>query len=237
MAQEIGEKWIKQEIIRFGRELHQRQLICGYDGNISYRLDENEYLITKSWSSLGFLTMEDVVKIDRDGNVLDGKYRPTGEFRLHMVAYRERPDIYCVVHAHPMYTTVWASWGRPIPVFILPELGVVFGEDILIAPYAATGTPQIAESIAELIRTRDGVLLSRHGAVTVSNKGPDVALLDAYNKMEKIEYAAQIIYLLEAREKVGQLPEEEIARLLAAREKLGMGVKDPRFPDAVPQPA
>jgi L-fuculose-phosphate aldolase len=230
-------KWIKQEIIRFGRELHQRKLICGYDGNISYRLDQDEYLITKSWSSLGFLTEDDIVKIDHQGNVLDGKFRPTGEFRLHMVAYRERPDIYCVVHAHPMYATVWASWGRPIPAFILPELGVVFGEDILIAPYGSTGTPQIAESIAELIRTRDGVLLSRHGAVTVSNKGPEVALLDAYNKMEKIEYAAEIIYHLEAREKVTQLPDEEIARLRAAREKLGMGVKAPRFPDLHLQPA
>jgi L-fuculose-phosphate aldolase len=230
-------KGIKQEIIRFGRELHQRKLICGYDGNISYRLDQDEYLITKSWSSLGFLTEDDIVKIDHQGNVLDGKFHPTGEFRLHMVAYRERPDIYCVVHAHPMYATVWASWGRPIPAFILPELGVVFGEDILIAPYGSTGTPQIAESIAELIQTRDGVLLSRHGAVTVSNKGPEVALLDAYNKMEKIEYAAEIIYHLEAREKVTQLPDEEIARLRAAREKLGMGVKAPRFPDLHLQPA
>lgn len=236
MAHRIDEKWVKQEIIRFGRELHQRKLICGYDGNISYRMDKNEYLISKSWSSLGFLSEEDIVKIDHDGNVLDGKYRPTGEFRLHMVAYRERPDIYCVVHAHPMYATVWASWERPIPAFILPELGVVFGDDIPIASYGSTGTPQIAESIADLIRTRDGVLLSRHGAVTVSNKGPEVALLDAYNKMEKIEYAAEIIYHLEVREKVTQLPGEEIARLRAARENLGMGVKAPRFSDLSLQP-
>jgi len=233
----MDEKWIKREIIRFGSELHQRKLICGYDGNISYRLDQNEYLITKSWSSLGFLVEEDIVKIDQDGNVLGGKYRPTGEFRLHMVAYRERPDIYCVVHAHPMYATVWASWERPIPAFILPEIGVVFGEDIPIAPYASTGTPQIAESIAELIRTREAVLLSRHGAVTVSNKGPDVALLDAYNKMEKVEYAAEIIYHLVATNIVAQLPDEEISKLRAARERLGLGIKAPRFPDHHLEPA
>jgi L-fuculose-phosphate aldolase len=237
MTQDISTQWVKQEIIRFGRELHQRKLICGYDGNISFRLGKNEYLITKSWSSLGFLVEDDIVKIDHDGNLLDGKYRPTGEYRLHMVAYRERPDIYCVIHAHPMYATVWASWDRSIPAFILPEIGVVFGEDLPIAPYASTGTPQIAESIAELIRKRDGVLLSRHGAVTVSNKGPEVALLDAYNKMEKIEYAAEIIYHLESRQKVAQLPDDEIARLRAARESLGMGVKSSRFQDPNMQPA
>jgi L-fuculose-phosphate aldolase len=236
MNQATSEKWVKQEIIRFGRELHQRRLICGYDGNISYRLRENEFLITKSWSSLGFLQEEDIVNIDRDGNVLEGRYRPTGEFRLHMVAYRERPDIYCVFHAHAMYATIWACGERSIPAFILPEIGVVFGHDIPIATYGSTGTPQIAESIAELIRTNDGVLLSHHGAVTVSNKGPEVALLDAYNKMEKIEYAAEIIYLLEAREKVGPLPDEEIANLLAARTKLDMGVKAPRFRDQTVQP-
>jgi len=81
------------------------------------------------------------------------------------------------------------------------------------------------------------VLLSRHGAVIVSNKGPDVALLDAYNKMEKIEYAAEIIYHIESGKKVTRLADEEIARLLSAREKLGMGGKAPRFPDALPQPA
>ena len=154
-----------------------------------------------------------------------------------MVAYRERPDIYCVVHAHPMYATVWASWERPIPAFILPEIGVVFGEDIPIAPYASTGTPQIAESIAELIRTREAVLLSRHGAVTVSNKGPDMALLDAYNKMEKVEYAAEIIYHLVATNIVAQLPDEEISKLRAARERLGLGIKAPRFPDHHLEPA
>jgi len=136
MTYEIEERWIKQEMVRVAHSLHQRRLICGYDGNISYRIGENEFLITKSWSSLGFLTEEDVVKIDRDGNVLDGKFRSTGEFRLHMVAYRERPDIFCVVHAHPIYATVWASGDRPIPAFVLPEIGVVFGEDLPIVPMA-----------------------------------------------------------------------------------------------------
>lgn len=229
MAYIIEERWLKQEMVRVAHSLHQRRLICGYDGNISYRLAENEFLITKSWSSLGFLTEEDIVKIDREGNVLDGKFRSTGEFRLHMVAYRERPDIYCVAHAHPYYATVWASGDRPIPAFVLPEIGVVFGEDIPIAAYGATGTPEIAESIATLIRSRDAVLMARHGAVTVSNKGADVALLDAYNKMEKVEYAAEVLYLIEARGKIEMLPAGEIEILKNARVKLGMGVKPPRF--------
>ena len=107
---------------------------------------------------------------------------------------------------------------------------MVFGEDIPVATYGATGTPEIAESIAELIRTRDAVLMSRHGAVTVSNKGPHVALLDAYNKMEKVEYAAEIIYLIQAREKVELLPAEEVDKLKSARTALGFGIKPPRFP-------
>lgn len=229
MTQEIDELWLRQEIVRIGKHLHQRRLICGYDGNISYRLNETEYLITKGWSSLGFLSVEDIVKIDCDGNVLEGKYPSTGEFRLHMVAYRERPDIYCVVHAHPLYVTVWATWNRPIPGFVLPEIGIVLGDDIPIAPYATTGTEEIAESIADLIRKHDVCLMSRHGAVTVSNKGPDVALLDAYNKMEKVEYAAEIIYLTEAREGIDPLPSEEIEVLKAARERVGYRVKPSRF--------
>jgi L-fuculose-phosphate aldolase len=226
----IDETSLRQEIVQVGQRLHHRRLMSGYDGNISYRVAENEFLITKSWSSLGFLTEEDVVKIDGDGNVLEGSFRSTGEYRLHMVAYRERPDIYCVVHAHPLYATVWASWGRPIPVFVLPEIGLVFGEDIPVAPYAATGTPEIAESIADLIRTRDAVLMARHGAVTVSNRSPDEALLDAYNKMEKVEYAAEILYLIEAGANVAPLPPEEVTILKTARKKLGFGVKPPRFP-------
>jgi hypothetical protein len=71
--------------------------------------------------------------------------------------------------------------------------------------------------------------MSRHGAVTVSNKGPDVALLDAYNKMEKVEYAAEIIYLTEVREGIDPLPSEEIEVLKAARERVGYRVKPSRF--------
>jgi L-fuculose-phosphate aldolase len=227
----IDERWLKQEIVHIGQRLHHRRLMCGYDGNISYRVAENEFLITKSWSSLGFLTEEDIVKIDRDGNVLEGKHRSTGEYQLHMVAYRERPDIYCVAHAHPLYATVWASWGRPIPAYVLPEIGVVFGEDIPIAPYAATGTPEIAEAIAELIRSNDAILMARHGAVTVSNRSPEEALLDAYNKMEKVEYAAEILYLINATEPVSPLPPTEIENLKAARKRLGFGLKPPRFPN------
>lgn len=55
MTHEIEERWLRQEVVRVGQCLHQRRLICGYDGNISYRLAENEFLITKTWSSLGFL--------------------------------------------------------------------------------------------------------------------------------------------------------------------------------------
>lgn len=234
MSAQVEEKWLKQEIIKIGRALHERELICGYDGNISYRVAENKYLITKSWSSLGFLTEADIVKIDRDGNLLEGTVRSTGEFRLHMVAYRERPDIYCVVHAHPMYATVWATWDKPLPAFVLPELGVVFGKDVAIAPYGASGTQQIAESIAPFIRVEDAVLMCRHGAVTVSNKGPEVALLDAFNKMEKLEYASKILYLLQAGDPVSLLPEEEIKTLLAARQALAFGTKPPRFPVAQP---
>jgi len=230
MGNPCEENWLRQELIRTGCSLHRRGLICGYDGNLSYRLGENEFLITKTWSSLGFLTPEDIVKIDREGNVLDGKYRPTGEFRLHMVAYRERPDIYCVVHAHPMYATVWASWNRPIPAFILPELGVVFGGDIPVAPYATTGSPEIAESIAALIHDHDACLMERHGAVTVSSRSPAEALQDAYNKMEKVEYAAQIIYLVESRGEVEALPPSEVERLRAAHDRLRLGIRQPRFP-------
>jgi hypothetical protein len=74
--------------------------------------------------------------------------------------------------------------------------------------------------------------MSRHGAVTVSNKGPYEALLDAYNKMEKVEYAAEIIYLIEAREEVEPLPVDEIEVLTTARENIGFGVKPSRFPEA-----
>jgi hypothetical protein len=72
--------------------------------------------------------------------------------------------------------------------------------------------------------------MARHGAVTVSNKSPDEALLDAYNKMEKVEYAAEILYLIEAVERVDPLPPEQIAILKGARKGLEMGIKPPRFP-------
>ena len=220
----INEDRIRAEMVEVGRRLHEYGMIAGYDGNIAARVAQNSFLITKAFSSLGYLTEHDIVKIDREGNVLEGDCRPTGEFRLHMVAYRERADIVCTVHAHPMAVTAFATVNEPIPGYVFPEVGIIFGGDIPVAPFGAPFTPEIAESIAELIRDHDALMMARHGAIVVSRSG----LFDAYNKLEKMELVANTYLLAKQLGRVESIPADQIEILKALRTQRGLDHKPAR---------
>ena len=74
-----------------GRLLYEEGLNTGTDGNISCRVDGGAHLwTTGSGSAKGFLTEDDLVKTDLEGNVLEGTAKPSSELKLHVCVYRHR---------------------------------------------------------------------------------------------------------------------------------------------------
>ncbi len=185
-----SEHEIKEEMCAIGKRVYDRGMVASNDGNFSVRLNEHEYLCTPTGVSKGFMTPEFICKVDGDGNVLEANegFRPSSEIKMHLRIYQKREDVHAVVHAHPMYATTFAIAGQPLMDPIMPE-AVIFLGGVPLARYGTPGTVEVPDSVEPFLDRYDAVLLENHGALTYSD-----TLLNAYHKMESVEFYARLLY-------------------------------------------
>jgi len=158
---------IKKEIIRVMHELYRRGLVSALGGNVSARMPGSEEIwITASGVFKGELNEDDLIKIDLEGNVLEGFMRPSVEWPMHVKIYKVRPDVNAVVHAHNPVTTGLALAGiAPKPITVE---AVVTLRKVPIVPFNFPGTDELAEAVGEYIQGgARALILQNHGVVAV----------------------------------------------------------------------
>ena len=213
----MSEKKAKKAILDIGQRMYVRNFVAANDGNISIRTGENEVWATPTGVSKGFMKKKMLVKVDLEGNVLEGTKKPSSELKMHLRAYQENPELLSVCHAHPPICTCFAIAGIPLDVPVLAEAVITLG-DVPVAPYAELGTKEVAEVIAPYCHTHNGVLLANHGAVTWAEDP-----YSAYYRLESMEYYANILMITgKILKEQNTLTEEQVERLLAMREKFGI---------------
>ena len=102
---------IKKQICEVGKQIFDKGYCAANDGNISVKVGDNEFYCTPTGVSKGNMTPDMIIKIDANGNKIDGKLNPSSEIKMHMRVYRERPDVRSVVHAHPPVATAFAAFA------------------------------------------------------------------------------------------------------------------------------
>lgn len=200
------EEQLKQDIVRICGMLHRKNYLAATDGNVSVRLGDR-VLVTPSGVHKGYMAAEQVLTVDLEGKVLEGEGRPTSEIRMHLLAYELRPDVGAVVHAHLPYATACTLAGISLLEPILPEVVITLG-GIPTAAYATPGTAEVPEAIRDFLREYDAILLSRHGAMTMGRE-----VMDAYNKMEKLEHTARVVLAARLQGQLPPLPAAEVEKL------------------------
>lgn len=177
---------IKEEICHIGKRMYEKNLVVYHDGNISVKTDKG-ILITPTLTCKGYMSIDDIVLLDYDGNFLEGKKKPSSESKLHVSIYKNRHDVTAIVHAHPPFACAFAVNQKPINQRYMPEainsLGV-----IPVTEYAEPSTDTLAKSIEPFVKNHNGVLLANHGPVTWSN-----TLLKAYYLMEQLEFYCKTV--------------------------------------------
>ena len=217
MGKYISEKKAKKIIIDIGQRMYVRNFVAANDGNISIRVGDNEVWATPTGVSKGFMKKKMLVKVDLDGNVLEGKHKPSSELKMHLRAYKENPSLRAVCHAHPPISTAFAIAGIPLDTPVLAEAVITLG-DVPVTPYAELGSTEVPDAIAKYCKTHNGVLLGNHGSVTW-----DEDPYGAYYRLESIEYYANILLITDKIiKKQNLLSDDEIERLIAQREKFGI---------------
>jgi L-fuculose-phosphate aldolase len=225
-----SEDQLRSDIVEVGRRLWTRGFVASNDGNISVRMGPDRLLMTPASVSKGFMTPDMMVITDLDGTLVAGApgRKPSSEILMHLVAYRERPDIGAVVHAHPPLSTGFAVAGIPLDRAVLAEVVTTLGS-IPIAEYGTPSTPELAATVTPYVKKHDGLLLANHGALAL---GPD--LFGAYYKMETIEHFARISLVARMLGREHLLSREEVLRLQGLRDRYG--IQSPAPVCVVPEP-
>lgn len=173
-----------KKLIKFGRMCYAKDLVLAAGGNISARTGDTIY-ITRRGASLGKLTAEDFIPIKLKGKTLHPRRQPSAEFRLHIACFRARPDIRAVIHTHPAFSTALANAGVSLKDFTY-ELSGAIGSDVPCLKFIIPGTEVLAKEVGRRIKKANGLLLPKHGIVTV---GKDVE--EAFHRSLALERASK----------------------------------------------
>ena len=136
---------------------------------------------------------------------------------MHLECYRQRDDVYGVVHAHPPTAVALTLIGFDFQVCIIPEMVVLLGL-VPTAPYSTPSSKENRDAITDLIREHDAIMLSNHGSLTVAK-----SLWDAYLMLESLEHSATILHrALQVSDGLKPIPPEQIEKLVSYREQFGL---------------
>ncbi|MBD1382802.1 class II aldolase/adducin family protein [Metabacillus arenae] len=171
-------------------------------GNVSVRMNEDHIIMTPTLMSqqkLCNLKPYEILVVDMNEQKVEGEGGITREINMHMACYLERPDIGCVLHAHPKESLVFATAGLAPPN--LTEGTQKLG-DIPVLPFAPATSLELAETVRSHVRSLEdsslprAMLLRTHGILVL-----DKTLHKAYDILERIEfnsYVASKVLLFDA---------------------------------------
>jgi L-fuculose-phosphate aldolase len=202
---------IKQQLIMAGKVL----VAEGHDdftrGHISMRLPDNPQLFFMKPHSMGLdeITMQNILTIDLEGNVVAGRARRHSEVYIHSEIFKARSDLNCVIHTHSPYSVALSSTGRPMRAYSQPgalfrgEVGLYTDTIALIRSHG------MGAGVAKALGPHRAVLLKNHGPVVT---GKDIA--EAVVSAIMLENAAMIQLTVEAAgDPAPEFSQDDIAKL------------------------
>lgn len=161
---------LREQLYHLHLELPRHNLVAWTSGNVSARDPETGYVAIKP-SGIRYeqLRPEQMVVVDLEGNLVEGKLKPSSDTASHLFIYRHRPDVGGIVHTHSSYATAFAAVNRPLPVYLTAQADE-FGGPIPCGGFALIGGEEIGKVVIESIGRSCAVLLKNHGVFTI---GPD----------------------------------------------------------------
>ena len=204
----------KKILLNMTRRSYEEALFAGTSGNLSVYDREKETMIITP-SSIPYETMkeEDLVLMKLSGEIIEGRHRPSSEWRMHAAVYKEREDVVAVVHTHSPYATSFAVNREPIPI-ILIEMIPFLGGDMLVADFAMPGTEDVGREALKVLKGRNACLMSNHGVLAVGEN-----LEQAHIRAIYAEDAAKIYSLAKSNGQVKEVP-GEFVEIMKSRKKV-----------------
>jgi L-ribulose-5-phosphate 4-epimerase len=169
----------------------------GYDdhlaGHITYRQPDGTLLVNPWGLTWDEVTAADVMRIDLEGNVLEGRWTVTPAIPLHLELHRARPGISVAVHNHPRWGTIWADLHRVPPVY--DQTSAMVPGDVALYDDFGGSVDQVenARACVEALGDARMALLANHGVFVV---GADIA--QAHHRCVVLEWRCRQAWHVEA---------------------------------------
>lgn len=191
----------KEEVVAVLKYIEEKGWNYGRSGNISVLIRGNKHvLVTPSGVLKSKLRPGDILVVDMEGRVIEGRGRPTIELPLHLAIYRSSDHVNAVIHAHGIYSTTLAISREPLPPLI-EEMIIRIGGGVEIAEYAPAGSRELAENVVRALGYRKAVIIANHGVVAC---GEDLEeAVEILGLVERISYSYILSKLIG---KIYQLP-------------------------------
>src|SRR5580698_1026534 len=209
--EKASHKAIKQQLIAAGKVLVAEGQDDFTRGHISMRLPDDPGLFFMKAHSIGLdeITMQNILTIDLEGNVVAGTARRHSEVYIHSEIFKTRPDVNCVIHTHPTYSVALSATGRTLKCYSQP--GALFYEALgtYTDTIALIRSHALGAGVARALGSGRGVLLKNHGPVVTG-----ASIEEAVISTIMLENGAMVQLLAEAAGEVApEFPRDDIEKL------------------------
>jgi L-fuculose-phosphate aldolase len=177
----------RDEILQAMERIYRYRMTTTSGGNISIREPNGDIWITPARVDKGSLNRHDIVLVHADGST-EGRHPPSSELPLHRAIYQARPELFGIVHAHPVALVAFSLAHQVPNTRLFHQAWHICGEPGF-APYALPGTAALGESVARAFAGKhDCVILENHGVVTAGE-----SLQQAFRRFETFEFTGKTI--------------------------------------------
>lgn len=203
----VGSLTPAEELVLLARTLWRQGYADQLGGHITYRLEDGSMLVNPWELAWDELMPADVVRIDLDGNLLEGRWSVPGGIPLHLALHRRRHDVKISVHNHSRWGTVWADLGRVPPTY--DQSGAfVDGEVAFFDRYSTVATVEEATDAIEALGDCKMALLAHHGVLIVAT-----SIHQAYLRAVTLEWRCRQAYLIENAGGAREMPSDAVVHM------------------------
>jgi len=157
---------LKRDVINTAITIKEYGLVQLAGGNVSMRLENGDLLVTPSGTYYETMKDEDVLLMDIDGNVKEGKMSPSVDTIALLHIYKNMPEVNAIIHTHQTYATAVGLISDKLPAVTTTLSNVTLGE-VNVAPYSSPASINMGIETVENIKGKRAVILKHHGVVTV----------------------------------------------------------------------
>lgn len=207
----------KKEMLECALQMKAYGLISLTGGNVSMRMGGGLFLVTPSGMLYEKMVPEDIVVIDSEANVVEGKRKPSSDSTALVYIYQHIPRVQAVIHTHQPYATAVGLTNDRLPACLVTIIDANHA-DVPVAPWTPSSDIGMGKLAVEYTKDATAVIMKHHGVIAMGENLEEALFSAVY-----LEEAAKTYVMARVMGPVPELSPEEIAKEAAGWSHYGQG--------------